>query len=375
MKYFIKELSCLNRRDEIKILCRKLDAIGYEQVFAPEESDLSFIYTCGSVDTFVSRSAKTIEEFVKKYKEQKVIVCGCLPATCPDLLKRIFGGVTCTPTDFSALSDACDIQMTREDMKEVISSYDENMQISNIVVVKGCVRKCSYCVISRGVGSIMSKSLEKIEIEIIDQLSKGVKRFQLLGDSVGDYGIDIGLSIEDLLKRIDAIDEKFEIYIRDFHPFMFLKYYDTIRELVKKKRLVSLEVPIQSGSERILKLMNRPVDVTKLKEKLIEIAQYDCKLGTDLIVGFPSETDEDFDMTMDFIKKVHFSSISVNVYSDQPNTISSKMPEKVNKKKIFTRCMMIHDNGLNAENQEYMEYQIGKIFKVEKIANDFEFNI
>lgn len=100
--------------------------------------------------------------------------------------------------------------------------------------------------------------------------------------------------------------KKFEIVIRDFYPFMFLKYYNTIWELVKKKHLVSLEVPIQSGSERILKLMNRPVDVIELKERLFEISQHDCKLETDLIVGFSSETDENFDITMDFIKKVHF---------------------------------------------------------------------
>lgn len=371
MKYFIKELSCLNRKDEIGMLCRKLDEINYEQVYEPEESDLIFIYTCGSVDTFVSRSTKTIEEFVKKYKEQKIIVGGCLPATCPDIVKNIFDGVICTPTNFSALQDACGIDMKREDLREVTASYDEETRTTNIVVVKGCIRKCSYCVISRGVGSIMSKSLDDIEKQIVNQLSQGIKRFRLLGDSVGDYGIDIGLTIEDLLNRIDAIDAEFEIIIRDFHPFMFLKYYDTILKLVKRKRITSLEVPIQSGSERILKLMNRPVDVVELKAKLMDISRYNCNLGTDIIVGFPSETDEDFAKTLDFIEKIHFSSISVNVYSDQPNTISSQMEEKVNKKTIFKRCMMIQDTGLSAENQEYMEYQIGKIFRVGKIAEDF----
>lgn len=366
MKFFFTKLSCERREDEIEsikeYICSSRDGSLVENI---EDSDVIIFYTCGVATATIERGIKKIKEIQKDFPQKKLIVCGCMPAINLERLRTVFDGPTCTPTDFSALDEYLDYHLTREDIKKVKGCYEEDDKTRlNIIVEKGCIRRCSYCAIGDAVGKIMSKDSD----EIIRVIEKGIKEdarcINLQGDSVGDYGYDIGMNLGELLKRIDNLDGEFTIEIEDLHPVIFLKHYETLKKLIDKKRIVELLIPIQSGSPRVLKAMNRPIDVELLTERILEIKKAGTNVNTDIIIGFPGETDEDFDMTYDLLKKVNFSYINVNVYGEHKSAPSYAMENKVSQKKMLRRSVRILQSNFNI-SREMLEFQMG--FIMEKI--------
>ena len=366
MKFYFTKLSCERRDDEIesikeKLLLSKDNAI-VEKI---EESDVIIFYTCGVATATIERGIKKIVEMQKDYPQKKLIVCGCMPAINLEKLRTVFDGPVCTPTDFAALDAYIGYHLTREDIKKVRSCYEEDDRTRlNVIVEKGCIRKCSYCAIGRAVGKIMSKNLDDI-IKVVEKgIKEGAKCIILRGDSVGDYGCDLGTNIGELLTGIDELDGKFTINIEDLHPVIFLKYYDVFKKLVKKKRIVELMIPIQSGSPRIIELMNRRVDLDLLTKRILEIKEAGVNVTTDIIIGFPGETDEDFNMTYEMLGKIDFSYINVNIYGEHKSAPSYTMENKVPQKMMLRRSIKLLQSDLNI-SREMLEFQTG--FIMEKI--------
>jgi tRNA A37 methylthiotransferase MiaB len=197
----------------------------------------------------------------------------------------------------------------------------------------GCMSECSYCAIKHVTGPLTSKPLEKIITEFHEGLSKGYKTFYLLGEDVGAYGQDIGLSIVDLLNSLFKIDEKFKLEIHDFSPKWLIEYYPSLSQILSNNhdRIGLLEFPIQSGSEKIIKLMNRDYSTTELKKCLISLKEIlpDTNLWTHVIIGFPGEDSSDFNDTVDFLNSVKFDAIFIYRYSDRPETKASELNHKI----------------------------------------------
>ena len=337
-----------------------------------DQAGIILYYTCSVTQTAVDRAMSRIEDIVENHPDKKVVVCGCLPAMELDKLRKIYSGPICTPTDFSALSDIINCTISREDMLQVKGIYDEEQQQMNIIIVKGCIRRCSYCAIYKSVGPLMSKPADKIVAFMQECCEKGIRKFNFQGDSVGDYGVDLQTNLRQLLMRVNDMPGDFQIFIEDLHPAIFLKYYDCFEKLILDGRCKHLMIPIQSGSEAVLAKMNRPIDVEELRMKLLSVKELGIRLDTDIIIGFPGETEKDFDETVTMLKEVQFDNITINLYSDRPNTEASLMEGKILSKTMLKRCMKLSAQGIRAFDKDMLDYQLGHEFRLRKELRKYQ---
>ncbi len=359
MKYYSETLACLNRSDEYDLVQKKLTYHGYQKTEDPQEADVIMIYTCGSTDAFISRSVTRTKELDQKYGK-KIIVCGCSTVTSLKSYEDT-DFLLCSPTDFSKLEELLNVQVKQEELRVAQITDDPIFNQKAIVIQKGCVRKCAYCGIWKAVGKLFSKTPESVLAEVKELVKSGVYNITLSGDSIADYGADFGSNIIKLLNSIGSVDEKVSFNLLDFHPRMFIKYMDELITLAQKGKIKHIGIPIQSGSVDILKAMKREFNIEKFVFGLDEIRKCGIDFSTDIIIGFPGETDEDFDKTITLLKRLNFSKISVNVYTDLEGSISSSMPNKISKKNIMKRYITIKESGLQGIDNDFLDYQISKV--------------
>ncbi|MBS5843462.1 MAG: radical SAM protein [Clostridiales bacterium] len=371
MHYFVETQACPRRLDEVQKIEEELVKNNITKAETMNQAEIIIYYTCSVTQTAVDRAMSRIEDILENHPDKKVVVCGCLPAMELEKLRKIYSGPICTPTNFSALSDIIHSTICREDMQQVNGIYDQKQQQMNIIIVKGCIRRCSYCAIYKSVGPLMSKPIEKIVSFIQECCEKGIKKFNFQGDSVGDYGVDLQTNLRQLLMRINSIPSDFQIFIEDLHPVIFLKYYDCFEKLILAGRCKQLMIPIQSGSAAVLSKMNRPIDVEELRKKLLSVKKLGIRVDTDIIVGFPGETEKDFDETVRMLKDVQFDNITINLFSDRPNTEASLMEGKVSPKIMLKRCMKLSEQGIRFD-KDMLDYQLGHEFRLRKELRKYQ---
>lgn len=232
-------------------------------------------------------------------------------------------------------------------------------------IIYGCNNFCSYCIVPYVRGRERSRSIAEIVDEVTELIKRGYKEVTLLGQNVNSYGNDRtdGANFAKLLREVSCIEGDFRIRFMTSHPKDMTK--EVIDVIASSQKIChSIHLPIQSGSNAILKAMNRKYTV----EKYLEIIDYikdklpDCGITTDIMVGFPGETEEDFENTMKVVEKVRFSGAFTFVYSPRKGTPASKMTQ-VDKEVAKSRIIKLVDRQ-NAIIKEDSANFVGKVFKV-----------
>jgi MiaB/RimO family radical SAM methylthiotransferase len=232
----------------------------------------------------------------------------------------------------------------------------------------GCNSNCSYCGIRKAIGSHKSKPLEKVLEEFRFGLKEGHKHFMMNADDIGAYGTDIGSSFSELLDKMTKIPGDYFISIANLSPRWVIKYIDHLEELMKREKIIRIGVPVQSGSNRILKLMNRFHDKDKIKESILRLKKVFPKLSlhTHIIVGFPTETEEDFLKTLDFIKDCQFSAGQLMPFSSKSGSEAADIEPKVPMDVIIKR-LIYAKNFFKKEGYMVKYKSPGKIFLFDKL--------
>jgi len=211
----------------------------------------------------------------------------------------------------------------------------------NLRIAEGCVFKCAYCCIRFATKRLESKPIEEIVAEFKEGLAQGHKIFQLVCEDVGCYGIDQGTTFPELLRSLFEVEGEYRLIALDFGGHWLVKYFDEIRSLLigHPDRIKEFYVCLQSGSDKILKAMRRPEKIDEVIGALKNLKQAlpDMSLRTTVIVGFPGETDEDFEMTIRALQQVDFAAVEINKYEDRPGTESSLMDDKISDEVIEER--------------------------------------
>ena len=377
-------LSCYRRQEEIAAVRRFLFFNEYVELGDLARVDLVVLFTCAFCQSKVADMLSEVRRIRAAIgPDCRLVVGSCLPATDGDGLRSLFDGMTVTPTDFRALDALPGIKvpfaevpkrpedeiscaplgskaplwMPRGRLGEAVAATarclmrawpglrlermatrinpDKRM---GVFISAGCRRNCAYCAIRFATGALRSKPLEVVARIFEEGLGQGYRRFEIYADSIGDYGLDRGTDLGTLFDWLLGHPRPFSVGIYDLHPQAFLKFYDRIRALCAGGRVHYLYVPLQSGNDRILSLMRRPCDLASLKEKLLAIRRMGgVFLQTSIIVGFPTETRQEFEDTVAFLEVVRFSDVYVHFYSDMPNTESSRMPGKIGKEIMLER--------------------------------------
>lgn len=217
----------------------------------------------------------------------------------------------------------------------------------------GCTGNCAYCGIKHAVGPHISKPSDIIINEFKKGLKLGYKDFLIFSEDTGAYGTDIGSSFPELLEKIVTIDGDYRIFLEDFNPVWVVKYIDKLEEIFKNKKISGLLCPMQSGSSRILKLMNRFSDVNRIRDSYERLKKSNPNLIIiiHIMVGFPTETEEDLNKTFSFITDNIFDSGQFFEFSCVPNIeaekIEPKVPSDILHHRLKKQIKMIKKQGYN----------------------------
>ncbi|MGA1866256.1 MAG: radical SAM protein [Thermoplasmatota archaeon] len=376
---------------------------GLRMVNVVEKADLILMLTCG-LPTSTPGELKVIHEY-KKCKGE-LIICGCLPAMEPERLAEVFDGRTVITRELERIDDLFpDFRFKFKDMGDTNRLFGEgyyhqyskstNVPIKalflesfayfvrgleqivlrvieyeirmpflertglprlidvdpegySVRISSGCLGNCSYCAIKDAIGRLRSKAPEEILQEVRTAVSKGEYRISIVSDDAGAYGLDIGTDMISLLKKVLDVDEKIRIdYLQDVNPQYLCRFGDELIEMIGTGRIKSLQTAVQSGSERLLRLMNRPLDVDRYKMmiKNMKKAYPRVRIRTQMIVGFPSETEEDFDETVKLLKECCFDQVDVYKYHEYGSCASVEIFPKVSMKTMEERQRALIDMG------------------------------
>jgi tRNA A37 methylthiotransferase MiaB len=219
-------------------------------------------------------------------------------------------------------------KLSEDEMKE-LEGYDEQAAILRIA--KGCQGKCTYCAIKKSRGHLVSSKPDIVLDRFRGALKEGIKSFKLWADDIGAYGKDIGTDLASLLANILKEKENFKLEVLAGNPKDFLESFDKLLPLLKDPRIRYFNITVQSGSEKVLKEMNRPVNVEKLINALKQLHEEipDLIIRTHYMVGFPGETDVDFQETVRFMEETKIYKSLIFAFSPRPNTPAEKMENQI----------------------------------------------
>lgn len=373
MKFYIYTLGCKVNSYESRIMTEDLINAGYvEEKDNNIPADIYIINTCSVTNTADSKSLKLIRQAIKKNKDAIIVVCGCLAQAKPETVNIEGVGIVIGNKNKSKVSEYINEYVKNKNKKTDI--YDisnvefETMKLNNfdktrafIKIQDGCNNFCAYCIIPYTRGSVRSKPREDILNEIDHLTLNGHKEIVLTGIHTGNYGSEFdNYDFADLLNEIVKIKKLSRIRISSIE---ITELNDRVLEIIKNNNVLvdHLHIPLQSGSDEILKLMNRKYDTKYFIEKINKIRKIrpDISITTDVIVGFPNETDKNFNETIETIKKVDFSKLHVFPYSKREGTKAATMEGQIKEEVKKQRVMELLKLSKELENK-YMNKFIGK---------------
>jgi len=370
MKVGICSLGCKVNIYESEVATDLLKKGGYEIVPFEDKADIYIINTCSVTNESDKKSRKMINRAKKNNSEAIIVVMGCYSQVSSDDIEAdIILGNKDKSKIVEILNDFIRDRESKKIIYDLSSVEFEKMEISHfdnhtrafVKIQDGCNAFCSYCIIPYTRGRVRSKNKEDVIEEVSRLVKDGYKEIVLTGIHTGRYGIDINSSLYELLCELVKIPNIYRIRLSSIE---INEVTPEIIELYKNNKIMArhLHVPLQSGSNKILKLMNRRYnkeEFMKMIDKLREIE--DISLTTDLIVGFPNETDDDFEETMDTLKKIHFTKIHTFPYSRRRGTVADKMDGHISgdiKKKRVHEVIELS----NEYENEYYKSKISKVY-------------
>ncbi|MBU0958231.1 MAG: radical SAM protein [Nanoarchaeota archaeon] len=223
--------------------------------------------------------------------------------------------------------------------EKIKNKLNKKPKIFTIRISDGCINNCTYCSHRKAIGNLKSKPLEEIKSEFIKGSQQEYNIFCLTGMDSANYGLDIKTTYPILIKDLIKINPKAKFILDEINPKWFIKYHNELYILCKNKKIKLISIPIQSGNNRILKLMNRQYNSEEVLSKIRILRKKFPKvtIKTQLIIGFPSETEKEFQDSINFVKAGKFYSCHLHPYSEYPNLKSAKINPKIPKEIINTR--------------------------------------
>lgn len=344
MKAAFYTLGCKVNQYDTQMMSEKLINAGYQICSFDETADIYVINTCTVTQISDKKSRNIISRARRSNPDAIIIVCGCFSQVKPEEVASIDGvDIVLGTKNRVNIVDYINkyiiekkqiIEVTNEGglEKEQISTFSEKTR-AILKIEDGCRNFCSYCLIPFARGKITSKPIEQIIKEATFTASNGYKEIVLTGIHLSSYGVDLnGVDLADAINAVNSIENIERIRLGSLEPRIITKsFLDKISQA--KKLCPSFHLSLQSGCDKTLKAMNRKytTEEYKIAVELLREHYKDCSITTDIIVGFPDETDEDFETTIDFVKQIKFSKIHIFPFSVRKGTKAENMPNKISK--------------------------------------------
>ena len=389
-KYFIVTYGCqmnVHESEKIAGILRRMDYVESDKL---EDADIIVFNTCCIRENAENHAFGNIGA-LKKLKKQKpellIAVGGCMTQEKgkTEVLRKkfpfidiMFGTLnleeleTLIKRKKSQKKKVIEIREKEGEIIEFEDAYRTSYPNAWVNITYGCNNFCSYCIVPYVRGRERSRKPEYILAEVEKLVKEGYKEITLLGQNVNSYGVDgsTGMTFAELLDKVASIEGKFRVRFMTSHPKDFNE--DVVRVMAKHSKICKLvHLPVQSGSNPILQAMNRRYTREKYLEEIKMLRSYfpEAEVTTDIIVGFPGETEEDYLQTEALVKEVDFASAFTFVYSKRQGTKAAEMenqiPEDVQKDRIMRLVALV-----NSLTRKKSEKYVGKT--VEILCEDYD---
>lgn len=370
MKFNIVTFGCKVNQYESNMMKERMLSSNFFYVENMNEANIIIVNTCSVTNVADKKCLKMIRRIKREYPNSILVVAGCSSQNKQEIYENLDIDILIGNKDKSKI----DVLLKEyiETHKRFVKFYNdrnlefEDMLISDynhirafIKIEDGCDNFCSYCIIPYVRGSVRSKNFETVIKEAKLLTQKGHKEIVLTGIHTGHY-MDNNHDLTDLINELSKIDDLLRIRISSIEiTELNDKFLNMLSE--NKKVCDHLHIPLQAGSNEILKRMNRKYDLKYYEDKInkIRMIRPDISITTDIIVGFPYETDELFNETLEFSRKMNFSKIHVFPYSIRIGTSAANMPNQVDEKVKKERVKKLMDLSEVMEKEYYNKF-VGK---------------
>lgn len=370
MKVGICSLGCKVNIYESEFMISSLKERGYTIINFEDKADIYIINTCSVTNESDKKSRKMINRAKKNNKDAIIIVTGCYSQANAD---NIEANIILGNKDKSKIVEIIEEYKKTKENKKII--YDltkvnfEKMEIKKftnhtrafVKIQDGCNAFCSYCIIPYVRGRIRSKNKKDVISEVTELVKEGYKEIVLTGIHTGKYGLDINSSLEELLENLVKIPGLYRIRLSSIE---INEITPRIIKLLKENSIMAkhLHIPLQSGSDKILKLMNRKYTKEEFLNKIRILKEIpEISLTTDLIVGFPGETEREHQETLETLNEIKFTKIHTFPYSKRKGTPASIMEGQVSPEEKKRRVKEILEFS-NKSELDFYKSNLDKVF-------------
>lgn len=375
MKIFFITLGCKVNQYETQIMRESMVINGFSLATCVEEADVIVFNSCTVTATSDHKVKKLINRAKRQNKKAIIVLTGCMTQAFPEVADDL-----CDVDVVLGNSNRSELYQSIQDFinsgKRVInikeytpkSKFDtavikhlEKRTRAFIKIEDGCNRFCSYCIIPYARGRVRSKSIQDIILETENLAKFGHKEIVLVGINLSSYGTDTGNTLFDAIHAVSSVNGIQRVRLGSLEP----EKLDTqiIKKLATEKKLCpQFHLSLQSGCDETLKRMNRHYSTRDYKEIVSNLRLYfkNSAITTDIMVGFPGETESEFEKSLQFAKEIEFAKMHVFAYSRRPGTKADKMPnqvpEEIKSKRSKKMCELEYNLRLN-----FLKSQIGKV--------------
>jgi MiaB-like tRNA modifying enzyme len=384
MKTFIKTYGCSANQNDSEIMAALLKKKGTTLVNSIEKADIVLVNTCAVKGKTESQIANYLRKTWKDYPDKKFIIAGCLPFVRKGLVKSIVKkSALVSPHQIEEIGLVIEEVKNNKFLEHLDKTYSAkanmpklriNPLINIVQINEGCAGFCSFCITKLAKKRLYS-ALEKDIIEDIEKsIKNGCKEIWLTSQDTGAYGKDNKNNLADLLKRIAKIKGNFYIRIGMINPDNVKPILRELIEIYKNSKIFKfLHMPIQSGNNAILRKMNRNYSVKDCENIIKKFRKNipSLTLSTDIICGFPGETEKQFDDSVRLIKKIKPDIVNISRFWARPGTEAALMPNQINgaiTKKRSTKLAEIQHEIALEKNKKWIGWK-GKVLIDEKGKN------
>ena len=332
MKIYIKTWGCQANISDSEAMAGILKEKGHQIINNENGADLILVNTCSVKDKTQSKELHYIRE---KSKNKKIIVGGCLTKTIN--IRNYIPEVTAVfdTTSILKINEIVETQKdhfsnTKELSRLEVPIIRKNKEIAIIPISQGCLNNCNFCSTKLSRGNLISYRIGDVKRALEKSINEGCNKVFLTSQDNGCYGFDIKTNLPELLNELTKVKGNYKIRVGMANPWHVIKIIDSLIESYKNEKIMKfIHIPLQSGSENVLKDMKRIHSVKDFKNIVNKFRNEfkNITISTDIIVGYPTETKEDFQETLNVINELKPEVLNISKYSIRPNTEALKLKQ------------------------------------------------
>jgi len=378
MQIHLKTLGCRLNEAEIESWGEKFQEKGHKLTTNPEAADVLVVNTCAVTQEAVKKSRQLLRRVHKQNPMAKLVVSGCYSTIDKKNIRKEIPGIDLIVdnTDKDSLVDISLKKLNLEIMPNISTEPGESSIFKRgrnrafIKIQDGCRHKCTFCIVTVARGAERSREENEIINEINKYHQQGIQEIVLTGVHVGGYGSEIESSLYKLIKKILKNTKIPRIRLASVEPWDLNKNFFSL--FANKRLMPHIHLPLQSGCDTVLKRMARRCK-TKNFKSIVEVAKNkvpNLNITTDIIVGYPGETKEEWNMSLDFLKEIGFSHIHIFTYSKRDGTVASSFKNHIDNTIKKERSKQLH-NLTKKMRKRILKNEIGKIYSVLWESKDY----